>query len=139
MGEKLPELRDGLRRGEDLDVAARREHPAVEIIAQSDRYCGLEMVIVHDLRGDLSTKTVYDIAHKVIPTQQFHLAGPAAQHGELPGKIGGYIEIRWALYCRFLHKFHGGDMIHTESGHMPAPVVVTDQIVGIVVPEESVG
>ena len=96
------------------------------------------MVIVDDLRGHSFAEMVYDIAHQFVLAKELHLALFAVQHGKLLREVFRHIEITGLSYGRFIHNFEFGNPVDTELGDKFALVMVTDQVICIVVPNERV-
>lgn len=81
------EALNGLFRAEYPHLSSRGEHPAIEVIAQSDGGRHFEMFPVNDLDRNILPKAVNDTAHKRVLTQQLHLGLLTEIHGKGLSKV----------------------------------------------------
>ena len=119
-------------------LTGRGKHPAVEIAAEIDRCLHGEMIIIHDLRGNILPEAVDDTVHEDVFTQQRDPTRPAGEHGKLLRKIRRHIEILRLLYGGFLRDLQAIDAVYPELCDLLPVVVEAHEIVNIVVPEQGI-
>ena len=126
-----------LRRS-DLHLPAGGEYPAVEIAAEIDGCLHAEMVLVHDLRGNILPEAVDDAVHEGVFAQQRNMARFAGKHGKFLCKIRRHIEILGLLKGSFLRDLQPVDAVYPELRNLLPVFVEAHKIVAVVVPEQGI-
>lgn len=122
----------------DLHLSAGGEYPAVEIAAEIDGCLHAEMVLVHDLRGNILPEAVDDAVHEGVFAQQRDTAGLAVEHGKLLREEFRYVKALWLFYSGFIRNLHLNDAVNAELCDLLPVIVETDEIVCIVIPKQGI-
>ena len=125
-----------LRRS-DLHLPAGGEYPAVEIAAEIDGCLHAEMVLVHDLRGNILPEAVDDAVHQDVLAQQRYRTFLAVEHGKLLSEELRYVKVLWLSYSGFIRDLHLNDAVNAELCNLLPMIVEADEIVCIVVPKHG--
>ncbi len=122
----------------DSHLPAGGEYPAVEIAAEIDGCLHAEMVLVHDLRGNILPEAVDDAVHEGVFAQQRDTAGLAVEHGKLLREEFRYVKALWLFYSGFIRNLHLNDAVNAELCDLLPVIVETDEIVCIVIPKQGI-
>lgn len=125
-----------LRRS-DPHLPAVGEYPAVEIAAEINGRLHSEMILVHDLRGNILPEAVDDAVHEGVFAQQSDTAGLAGEHGKLLREEFRYVKALWLFYSGFIRNLHLNDAVNAELCDLLPVIVETDEIVCIVIPKHG--
>ena len=117
-----------LRRS-DYHLPSRGEYPAVEIAAEIDRCLHCEMVLIHDLRGNILPEAVDDAVHEGVFAQQHNTARFAGKHEKSCVKYADTSK------GSFLRDPQPVDAVYLELYDLQPTVVEADKIVGVIVPK----
>ena len=126
-----------LRRS-DPHLPAGGEDPAVEIAAEINGRLHSEMILVHDLRGNIHPEAVDDAVYEGIFAQQRDTAGLAVEHGKLLREELRYVKALWLFYSGFIRNLHLNDTVNAELCDLLPVIVETDEIVCIVIPKQGI-
>ena len=121
----------GFLRRSDPHLSAGGEYPAEEIAAEIDGCLHAEMVLVHDLRGNILPEAVDDAVHEGVFAQQRDTAGLAVEHGKLLREEFRYVKALWLFYSGFIRNLHLNDAVNAELCDLLPVIVETDEIVCI--------
>ena len=119
-------------------LPGRGKHPAVEIAAEIDRRLHAEMIIIHDLCGNVLTEAVDDAVHEGVFAQQRNMARFAGKHGKFLCKIRRHIEILGLLKGCVLRDPQAVDAVYPELCNLLPVFVEAYEVVGIVIPEQGI-
>lgn len=122
----------------DSHLPAGGEYPAVEIAAEIDGCLHAEMVLVHDLRGNILPEAVDDAVHEGVFAQQRDTAGLAVEHGKLLREEFRYVKALWLFYGRLLVEFQTVNAVYPELRNLLPVFVEAYEVVGIVIPEQGI-
>lgn len=122
----------------DSHLPAGGEYPAVEIAAEINGRLHGEMIIIHDLRGNILPEAVDDAVHEGVLAQQRNMACFAGKHGKLLCKIRRHIEILGLLKGCVLRDPQPVDAVYTELRNLLPVFVEAYEVVGIVIPEQGI-
>ena len=128
----------GFLRRSDPHLPAGGEYPAVEIAAEINGCLHAEMVLVHDLRGNILPEAVDDAVHEGAFAQQSDTAGLAVEHGKLLREELRYVKALWLFYSGFIRNLHLNDAVNAELCDLLPVIVETDEIVCIVIPKQGI-
>lgn len=133
------EALNGLFRAEYPHLSSRGEHPAIEVVAQSNGGRHFEMFLVNDLDRNIFPKAVNDAAHKRVLAQQLHLGLLTEIHGKGLPKVVRDSEVRRAFPRRFLCHRQLADPVHPIGCYQLPLLRVAHHVILVVVPEHSIG
>lgn len=119
----------GFLRRSDPHLPAGGEYPAVEIAAEIDGCLHAEMVLVHDLRGNILPEAVDDAVHEGVFAQQHNTARFAGKHEKSCVKYADTSK------GSFLRDPQPVDAVYLELYDLQPAVVEADKIVGVIVPK----
>ena len=119
----------------DLHLPAGGEYPAVEIAAEINGRLHSEVVLVHNLRGNILSEAVDDAVHEGVFAEQRNMARFAGKHGKFLCKIRRHIEILGLLKGCVLRDPQPVDAVYTELRNLLPVFVEAHEVVGIVIPE----
>lgn len=122
----------------DLHLPAGGEYPAIEIAAEINGCLHSEVVLVHDLRGNILPEAVDDAVHEGVFAQQRNMARFAGKHGKFLCKIRRHVKIFRLLYGYFLRDLQPVNAVYTELCDLLPMIVEAHEVVGIVIPEQGI-